>query len=113
MILENDEERRLWRDYVVAIGPGADCDVAALCKITDDVVTQYRERTRPSSVDLLLARVLRFRWDPLLPETAAAIRERLRDATDDDIAEIIQTGRWPIPDGGPTPADLRGEVEHG
>jgi hypothetical protein len=67
MRLENDEERRLWRDYVIAIGPGAECLVETMCTVADRVVEEYRARRQPD----------------------------------------------PIPDAGPTPADMRGEVTHG
>ena len=64
MRLENEEELRLWRDYVIAIAPG--CSLSALFPLADRVVEEYRARCQPD----------------------------------------------PIPDAGPTDADLRGEVEH-
>jgi len=49
---------------------------------------------RCSPVDLLLAAVLLNRLEPLAPHHADAIREHLRDLTDDELMKIVQTGRW-------------------
>lgn len=49
----------------------------------------------PSSTDLMLAAILLNRFNPLAPHHCAAIRAILREHTDDELLEMVRTGKWP------------------
>jgi hypothetical protein len=44
---------------------------------------------------LLLAAILLGRFSPLAPHHAGAIRERLRELNDNELREMVATGKWP------------------
>ena len=48
-----------------------------------------------SATDLLLAAILLGRFWPLAPHHAGAIRERLRELNDNELREMVATGKWP------------------
>ena len=48
-----------------------------------------------SATDLLLAAILLERFSPLAPHHAGAIRERLRELNDNELREMVATGKWP------------------
>ena len=48
-----------------------------------------------SATDLLLAAILLGRFSPLAPHHAGAIRERLRELNDNELREMVATGKWP------------------
>jgi hypothetical protein len=61
-----------------------------------------------SATDLLLAAILLGRFSPLAPHHAGAIRERLRELNDNELREMVATGKWPTPKvsgGGSHPLD--------
>ena len=47
------------------------------------------------NTDLLLAAILLGRFSPLAPHHAGAIRERLRGLNDNELREMVATGKWP------------------
>ena len=46
-------------------------------------------------VDLILAAILLGRHNPLAPHHAGWIREWLDYRSDEELAEVVRTGRWP------------------
>lgn len=48
-----------------------------------------------SAMELLLAAIMLGRFSPLSPHHAGAIRERLRELNDDELREMVATGKWP------------------
>ena len=60
-----------------------------------------------SATDLLLAAILLGRFSPLAPHHVGAIRERLRELNDNELREMVATGKWPNASGQPRLAGKR------
>ena len=49
-----------------------------------------------STTDLLLAAILLGRFSPLAPHHVGAIRERLHELNDNELREMVATGKWKV-----------------
>ena len=52
-------------------------------------------QTPCSATDILLAAILLGRFSPLALHHVGAIRERLRELNDNELREMVATGKWP------------------
>jgi hypothetical protein len=46
-------------------------------------------------IEIFLAGIMVTRHEPLSPHHANAIRVMLKDLTDDEMLEMVRTGKWP------------------
>ena len=70
-------------------------DVAFSCCGGIDAHRNDISQTPCSATDILLAAILLGRFSPLAPHHVGAIRERLRELNDNELREMVATGKWP------------------